>query len=30
MEHKVLMRMCGGARRGAVVLARGQPELEIG
>jgi hypothetical protein len=30
MEHKVLMRMGGGARRRAVVLARGRPEVEIG
>jgi hypothetical protein len=30
MEHKVLMHMSGGARRGAVVLAHGRLELEIG
>jgi hypothetical protein len=30
MVHRVLMRMCGGARRGVVVLARGRPELETG
>jgi hypothetical protein len=30
MEHKVLMCMRGGARRGVVVLTRGRPELEIG
>jgi hypothetical protein len=30
MEHKVLMRMRGGAQRGMVVLARGWSELEIG
>jgi hypothetical protein len=30
MEHKVLMRMRRGERRGAVVLACVQPELEIG
>jgi hypothetical protein len=30
MMHKVLMRMRGGARCGAVVLARGQSELETG
>jgi hypothetical protein len=28
MVHRVLMCMCGGARRGVVVLARGRPELE--
>jgi hypothetical protein len=30
LMHKVLMRMHGGARCGAVVLARGRPELEFG
>jgi hypothetical protein len=30
MPHKVLMCMHGGARRGAVVLAHGRPELEVG
>jgi hypothetical protein len=30
MEHKVLTRMRKGERCGAVVLARGRPELEIG
>jgi hypothetical protein len=28
MEHKVLMRLHGGAQRGVVVLARGWPKLE--
>jgi hypothetical protein len=30
MEHKVLMHMRGGARRGVVVLTHERRELEIG
>jgi hypothetical protein len=30
IEHKVLMRMRGGARRGVMVLTSGRSEVEIG